>query len=93
MKMPSVLECMVAECVYNSDRCCRALAITVGGPEPLCDTFLAGPGKGGYPGCSGGVGACKVATCKHNRALECTADGILVEPAAGQPQCRTFQAL
>jgi hypothetical protein len=94
VKMPKVLECMVADCAYNSNRCCHALAITVGGPEPLCDTYIRdeNKGKGGDPGCRGSVGACKVATCKHNQALECTADGIQVEPAVSRPHCRTFQA-
>ncbi len=93
MKMPKVIECMVADCAYNDDRCCHALAITVGGPEPLCDTFLQSVYKGGDKGCTGCVGACKVEACRHNLALECAAEGVQIEPAAAHARCRTFQPL
>jgi hypothetical protein len=93
VKMPKVFECMVANCAYNSNRCCHAPAITVGGPEPRCDTYVLSKRKGGDQGCSGSVGACKVATCQHNRELVCTAEGIQVEPTGSQPRCMTFQPL
>jgi hypothetical protein len=93
MKMPKVIECMMVDCTYNDDRCCHALAITVGGPEPLCDTFMQADFKGGDRGCSGCVGACKVEACRHNLSLECAAEGIQVEPAGAQPKCMTFKAL
>jgi hypothetical protein len=39
---------------------------------------------------TGAVGACKVDTCKHNDALECTASGIHVKVHAGHADCVTF---
>jgi hypothetical protein len=88
--MPKVIECMMAECAYNGDRCCHALAITVGGPEPLCDTFMPAKSKGGDGGCTGCVGACKVTDCRYNKSLECTAEGVQIEPASAYPKCVTF---
>ncbi len=38
--MPHVLFCSVFECGYNDYKECHAGAITVDGPEPLCDTFF-----------------------------------------------------
>jgi hypothetical protein len=89
-KMPKVIDCLVAACAFNQDRCCHARAITVGGPEPLCDTFAKSRDKGGDIACTGCVGACKVQSCGHNEALECTAEGIRVMPSGVEARCATF---
>jgi hypothetical protein len=91
MNMPKVTECMMADCAYNADRCCHALAITVGGPEPLCDTFTEANFKGGDEGCTGCVGACKVECCRHNVSLECRAEEVRFEPASDRPRCMTYR--
>ena len=69
MDMPKIERCRVTECCYNTDEMCHAMAITVGGPvDRKCDTFLRDSTKGGTPAI-GLVGACKVASCKYNKAL------------------------
>ncbi len=88
--MPEIAMCSMEECAYNEKRHCHALAITVGGPHPRCDTFLRSIDKGGSANGSGRVGACKVVNCVHNRALECSADAITVSPHETHPDCATF---
>ncbi len=91
MEMQQVKECSVNECAYNRESICRALAITVGGPEPLCDTFWTYGNKAGDPARLGGVGACKVVTCLHNYDGECgSPGGIMVGRKAAKPNCVTF---
>ncbi len=58
--MPAVTFCNVEECAYNDHENCRAAAITVDGPEPLCDTFCKNQEKGGIAQEVGSVGACKM---------------------------------
>lgn len=88
--MPDVTFCNVAECAYNDHEKCRAGAITVDGPEPLCDTFFTNSEKGGIEQTNGSVGACKNGTCVHNEHYECTADGIHVSLHDTKPECDTF---
>ena len=90
MKMPMINECSMADCAYNSEMKCHALAITVGGPAPLCDTYLQSTQKGGDGDLIGGVGACKVGNCMHNTALECSAANIQIGMHAGHAECDTF---
>jgi len=90
--MPQVLFCSVTECAYNDSEKCHAGAITVDGPEPLCDTYFKSPRKGGINGTSGTVGACKNAICVHNDAYECTAQGIKVSLHVAKAECDTFAA-
>jgi hypothetical protein len=67
------------------------LAITVGGSEPLCDTFWTYANKAGDPSRLGGVGACKVVTCLHNYDGECGSPGGIVVARKGiSPNCMTF---
>ncbi len=89
-QMSQVLECEALDCLYNSDGECRTFAITVGGREPCCDTYMAGRVKGGAPGIAGGVGACHVSTCVHNDRFECTAKGIHVSMHGTHPDCDTY---
>ena len=90
MKMPMILDCKMTDCAYNEKQKCHALAITVGGPAPLCDTFLKRTQKGGVADVTGSVGACKVDNCKFNQSLECAADGIHVDNRGGHAECNTF---
>lgn len=90
MKMPRVIDCSVTDCAYNSNSMCHAMAITVGSSTPLCDTFFKKERKGGAMDVIGGVGACKVESCKFNDSFECTADGIHVARHADKAECDTF---
>lgn len=90
MKMPMIIDCNMTECAYNTQKRCHAMAITVGGPEPLCDTFLKRGQKGGVPDMTGGVGACKVTSCSFNQSLECSADAIRVGVHGDHAECDTF---
>lgn len=89
ISMPNVLYCSVQECAYNEKEKCHAGAITVDGPEPLCDTFFKNTRKGGA-GVIGSVGACKNETCVHNESYECAAPGISVALHKTRPTCTTF---
>lgn len=91
--MPKIQGCDVTECSYNIDKSCHAIAITVGNAQAArCDTFYR-HSKGGIKGLTGGVGACKMDSCKFNTDLECFADqGIRVSTAGGEAVCRTFSA-
>jgi len=91
MKMPMINQCGMMECAYNSEKNCHALAITVGGSNPFCDTYMDEAQKGGDIESIGGVGACKVMNCIHNSSLECIADNIQVGSHAGKAECNTFQ--
>jgi hypothetical protein len=88
--MPNVLFCSVLECAYNDHEKCHAGAITVDGPEPLCDTFFKSQQKGGIDESIGSVGACKNDMCVHNESYECTANGIEVSLHSMKPECDTF---
>ncbi len=66
LEMAEVAECAAVDCAYNSDRMCRARAITVGdGVEPQCDTAY-NTGLHTRARTIAGVGACKVSQCRHN---------------------------
>ncbi len=91
MEMPVVNACQVESCVYNRDRACHALAITVGDARlAMCDTFFTAPTEGGDPDVTGKVGACKMAACRHNSRFECQAPGIEVGPNHEAAECLTF---
>jgi hypothetical protein len=99
-KMPKILSCDVVGCSYNSNKQCRALAITIGDPvascdlsHPACDTYVALAKKGGNSASAAAVGACKVDCCKFNEKLECCAPGISVSLHTNHADCNTFQPL
>ncbi|HEY3490093.1 MAG TPA: DUF1540 domain-containing protein [Candidatus Deferrimicrobiaceae bacterium] len=94
MKMPGIAGCAVSECSFNQRNQCHALAITVGGPEKCaaCDTYFQAAKKGGVPDMTGGVGACKVEACLHNKGFECAASSINVGMHMGHADCTTFTA-
>ncbi len=93
MDMPKVEKCQIAECCYNADEMCHALAITIGGDgsHPACDTYCGYRTKGGDPTLMAGVGACKVSECTYNQSLECTAPAIDVGRGPDQADCLTFR--
>lgn len=90
MKMPMIIDCKMTECAYNANKKCHAMAITVGGPEPMCDTFLKRTKKGGVPDMNGSVGACKVANCNFNQSLVCSAEAIHIGVHDNHAECDTF---
>jgi len=92
MKMSTILKCNVIDCAYNTDKNCHAIAITVGGPKPCCDTFIRLTNKGGIPTIKGGVGACKVENCQYNGMLECMAQGIDIGFGSCIAECLTFKS-
>jgi hypothetical protein len=90
INMPGVSECAVAQCAYNSNKSCHAIAITIGdGDRPLCDTYFNSSRHGGKKEMAG-VGACKVSACRHNADLECGAANILVGHEGNNVKCMTF---
>jgi hypothetical protein len=92
MQMTKILDCSVAECVYNKNKQCHTMAITVGSECPMCDTFENGGSacKGGVDNIEGGIGACRQDDCKFNQSLECRAPGIHVGKHGGHADCETF---
>lgn len=91
MQMPKITNCNANECAYNKDNMCHAIGITIGGPEPACDTFWNNNKKGGAMDMMGGVGACKVENCAFNQAFECSAKGIAVRTHTTHADCATFK--
>jgi hypothetical protein len=92
MDSPKVLQCQVAECAYNMDNTCHALAVTIGDAmKPRCDTFCRCSEKGGDPTSIAVVGACKMASCMYNKSLECSATSISVGFMEKDIDCLTFR--
>ena len=90
--MPSVEECDAIGCAYNVDRACHARAITVGhGVHPGCDTYVSLGSHVHDDEGAAGVGACKVAVCRHNDNLECNASSIRVVVHGDAGECGTFE--
>ncbi len=90
VKMSQVLDCDAVNCVYNKDKKCHTLAVNVGDTEPLCDTFMAGPSKGGFEEVIGGIGACKVSGCSFNKSYECTSKGVHMSLVGDHVDCKTY---
>ena len=90
MKMSQVLDCDAVNCVYNKDKKCHTLAVNVGDTELLCDTFMAGPSKGGFEEVIGGIGACKVSGCSFNKSYECTSKGVHMSLVGDHVDCKTY---
>jgi hypothetical protein len=92
VEMPTVSQCSVSECAYNTDDCCHARAITVGdGVHPGCDTFFGSAAHSIAKDRHAGVGACKVSVCRHNEDFECGANSISVARSNDSVCCQTFQ--
>ena len=91
MEMAKVKECDAAECSYNADKMCHAMAITIGDDaNPMCDTFCQSSEKGGNSETLAGVGACKVSACMHNSHLECQCSEIQVGHQGDEVDCLNF---
>jgi len=91
--MPVVSECAVSQCAYNVEKTCHARAITIGdGVHPGCDTFLGTSSHTRGKQQIAGVGACKVAACRHNDDYECSAERINVGFNAEKINCLTYSA-
>lgn len=91
VNMSKIKECEVRDCVYNSDKNCHTMGITIGnGSCAICDTFMKSDRKGGDTAIIGGVGACRTENCKFNKSMECTAEGILVGFHSDHADCKTF---
>ncbi len=90
--MPKIMDCSVEACAYNREKKCHALAINVGGSGPICDAFVSASAKCAQDDVLGGVGACKVKSCKFNDCLMCSAPGISVHTSDRQALCNTFEA-
>lgn len=91
MDMAKVQKCSVDDCAYNKDNKCHALAITIGdGDNPQCDTYCHASNKGGEASAVAGVGACKVAICRFNQMLECTAGRVNIGWKGQEADCLTF---
>ncbi len=92
VNMSKVSQCNVSDCAYNATEACHAIAITVGdGDKPMCDTFFKTAAHSAVHG-TAGVGACKVAACRHNQGFECSANHIQVANIEGHVRCLTFAA-
>lgn len=89
MSLPIVSTCSVEGCSYNHDHDCHAAAITIMGDSAMCGTYYSNGQKGGIED-TGHVGACHRTDCVHNSALECTAEGVDVGPAADVADCLTY---
>lgn len=92
MRMSKIAHCNIVRCAFNQSSACHASAVTIGdGERPRCDTFEDAVEKGGQPGDSGCVGACKVRSCEYNTRLTCSAKSITVDWKGADPCCMTFE--
>jgi len=90
-KVSRINICKVEKCAYNIKNKCHAIAITVGGPDPLCDTYTDSMDKGGMMKVMGGVGACKVMNCSHNKSFMCHAGNVSVGYQESNARCYFFK--
>jgi hypothetical protein len=81
----------MTKCSFNSGEKCMAIAVNIGGPHQMCDTFMSWDNKAGTGDSTGLVGACRVPNCAFNKNLQCLAKNIQVGPHADHPDCSTFK--
>ncbi len=94
IKSPKVSSCEVAECAYNRNGECHAMAITIGGEGcPMCDTYFVSEEEGGFNEIKGSVGACHQEDCRYNDALECIAKNISVGMHGDHAECLTYESV
>jgi hypothetical protein len=93
-KMPLVVSCTGADCSYNKNMTCNAMAVTIGErTEAICDTYYHTDHKVAFPETISFIGACKMEACTFNRNLECTAyAGVSLVGRKGQVFCNTYNA-
>jgi hypothetical protein len=87
--LPTVQECSVGSCSYNSDSSCHAGAITIAGDHAHCGTFVEISFRAGVDR-TGMVGACHRSECRYNEKLECTAASVRVGAGADVADCLTY---
>ncbi len=91
MDIPQISDCGANTCAYNDEGTCHAAAITVGDTvTPHCDTYVEASEPGGFPTMTGRVGACKVASCRNNQNLTCTASSVRVGKVENEVRCLSF---
>lgn len=90
MKMCKILDCDAKNCIYNKNKKCHTMAINIGDTEPICDTFMSSPSKGGFDDVIGGVGSCKVGSCSFNKSFECAAQGVHMSVIDNHVNCKTY---
>ncbi len=90
--LPTVHECSASGCSYNHDEACHAGAVTIGGEQAACGTFIDLGVDGGLTKSVAKVGACHRTECTHNSELECSAPSIRVGPGADAADCLTYEA-
>jgi len=92
IQMPEVSRCEIGECAYNIKNNCHAKAITVGdGNRARCDTYFISANHTSQIEQIAGVGACKVANCRHNKDFECVADNIMVGMRKDEVNCLSLK--
>ena len=91
-RMSNISNCSVAQCTFNHNQSCRAVAITVGDStsDSTCDTFFTISTQNEINEMTGSVYACMHAECRYNSDYECGAPDIRVGLVEGQPDCLTF---
>ena len=91
MEMAKIKECNMQDCSYNMENMCHTMAITVGEEDcASCDTYAHKSMKGGEMSMIAGVGACKVESCSHNQALECTMQNVQMGSHNSHADCMSF---
>lgn len=89
--IPEVKNCSVTDCFYNQDQKCNAHGITVGSPEPLCETYMSSNQHTNKRG-EGAVGACHIINCEYNNGMYCHACGdITIAKQGEKAMCMTFE--
>jgi hypothetical protein len=91
MEMSKIKECNMDDCSYNMDNKCHTMAITVGEEDQAsCETYAHKSMLGGDLNMIAGVGACKVDSCSHNQALECTMQNVQMGSHNNHADCMSF---
>jgi hypothetical protein len=91
IKLPKITFCEMEECAYNNDKRCRAIAVSIGGPEPECITIEKKSKEGGIDTINGGVGACKTRDCMFNKGLICIAKNIEIVKRGSRGYCTSYR--
>jgi ferredoxin len=96
--LSAVSTCEASSCTYNTNRRCRAPAITIGSTIggkvhlPVCVTSLPDD-EHFIPFPLAGVGACRVLACAHNCERNCHAGAIEVALIGEEPTCAMFKPI
>ena len=92
--MTKIISCNVKVCSYNMNNQCHTYGITIGEEKPICDTFINNDVKGGMDEITGGIGACKVISCKFNNNFECEHhEGIKIKMNESYADCISYRRI